>query len=315
MMVIKVYMIGLMFIIISDVYFDMFTKVWIFPITHIKKPPSIFYPAPELTSEMLISFLTEQKITRPSTTYPSNFQWQRVIGGGAELYLKSAFLDDRNVVLSVRIIGIAEVTLSHLVCLLWYRKRENPFVAYARYEWTSHVVSGYETKNFRSVLVTCEVSTDFPPEGVSVHTHDSMVPLNYLKLRLPVQNFGLYKMCTCAMGNFKTNSSKVTVYIYGPAASTKDKMEDKTDTASVDYRTILGAFDYGGFYKEVLGSDASFVDLYTSVAFSECMYEKMFVCEKILFAKSRPSQQMKTICMTKTISHVPHDLSVLNNVD
>ena len=65
---------------------------------------------------------------KPLDVVSSSEAWQVVNDPVYEIYLLSAFFDDRSTLTQfhVRVIGVAEVGTREVTCLLWYRNRREP---------------------------------------------------------------------------------------------------------------------------------------------------------------------------------------------
>ncbi len=141
----------------------------------------------KLTNQDLLELLRPLKFAKPAAAVVFNKYWQVVNDPYQEIYLYSAFYDDRKAVVKshVRIVAIVQEADTPLFCLLWYRNHLIPDI-----ELVTKMISGpVVTRNgrrFASYILSCEISTNrCPPEAVSVITTESIVPSTLMNVHLP----------------------------------------------------------------------------------------------------------------------------------
>ncbi len=152
-----------------------------------------------LPKDKLLKVLEPLHFTKPHMPVYQSIQWQVVNDPIYEIYLYSAFYDDRPSLKSrfIRVIAIAEKNAKDLFCLLWYRNRPGKAdVVVADIEILSKQYKRHE-KLFASYMYKCKIPNGrWPPEYVSLITTESIVPSVLLKVIQPENppskhNFGI----------------------------------------------------------------------------------------------------------------------------
>jgi len=143
----------------------------------------------ENVSNATVATVTKAKFERPVTVRTMNSLWQ-VQTADVEVFLYSAYFDDRPALQSnkIRIIGIANVAIKSLHCLLWYKDQMQPDVSITMLTKIGPRIQPLETSRnrYEPYIFTCDMKqTKGVPTEVSLITPSQLTITSLLKVQQP----------------------------------------------------------------------------------------------------------------------------------
>ncbi len=245
----------------------------------------------KLTNQDLLELLRPLKFAKPSAPIVFNKYWQVVNDPYQEIYLYSAFYDDRKAVAKshVRIVTIAQEADTPLFCLIWYRNRLRPDA-----ELVTKMISGpviiRSGRRFAPYIFSCEIPTNrWPPEAVSVITTESIVPSTLMNVHLPERPAVPFDFGVCVSVSYgypdpkrivewielhKTwGVSEIVIYNNNLTEKTLRVFDYYVQQGFVDLREAPDCMDIKGELTTLLNM---------SPTLNDCMYRNMYRFNKII---------------------------------
>ncbi len=248
-----------------------------------------------LQKDKQLNVLEPLHFNKPHTPVYQSVEWQVVIDPIYEIYLYSAFYDDRPSLKSrfIRILAIAEKDAKDLFCLLWYRNRPGKAdVVVADIVILSKQYKRHE-KLFASYMYKCKIPDGrWPPEYVSLITTESIVPSVLLKVIQPENSPVKYNFGICvpvAYGEFNNYGlvewfefnkllgvTKIIIYNNNISDRNMKVIKHYHDANFIEFNQLPNVMEDKGNETIFLNKEVSIMD---------CLYRNIYTYRYIIVAE------------------------------
>ncbi len=246
----------------------------------------------EVANFNLIKHLHPLSFQKPLEPVVVNTDWQVVNDPNMELYLYTAFYDDRPALdnnNAIRLLAIGELTNETLFCLLWYRNRESPDVMPVEVTVSGPPFSK-RGKTFVSYILSCGVLPQrWPPEYVSIMTPETLVPATLVHVHQPLRSQLKKDLLICvptAKGDFDPTKlvewveynrllgvDKIVVYNHSLRAEPARVIKHYSDKQYINYRQYRDPF---------IDKDNNTFAINHAIVLNDCLYRNVYNFKKIM---------------------------------
>lgn len=245
-----------------------------------------------INEKQLMESLKPIKFYKPIESITINQHWQVVNDPTKEIYLYSAFYDDRNELEKpvIRINGVMEDDVSFLICLLWYRNRVDPDVVFARLIKVGAAILQRE-KTFTPFIFSCDaIIGRWPPSHVSMVTPDSLLPSNMLAVEQPEIPTAPHDFAICVplqSGDIEANILLEWIVIQKVLQVDKIFIY-QNNINDYDVQRVLDRFVKDGLVEVIPApecmthSDQNTIELSVAATLNDCLYRNLYLYKNIL---------------------------------